>query len=628
MSDLDTAGRTTGSAGADPSPSTQGAIGAQGTAEPSTWWFVWRLVRNQPVRYVTSLCVWISIWSLPLLLAVISERYFDGLQDQAGGWSLERTVVALGAYTLGYVAAIVTGMRLHASLMVRARSSVQRGMLRWIFALPAADPVAESDGEVVSRFRDDTEHVQDAFDLTVDFIGSLVTATISVALLAAVDLPITLAVSAPILLVVVVIRLLGARIRAYRVDSREMTEQVTGFLGETFAATAAVKVAGAERTMLAHLDQLNVRRRTMMVRDRTLEAVTEALVNNTADVVVGIALLLAAGGIGGPDGLTVGEVVLFTLVIGRMTWAAHMTGSFLARVTQADVSIDRITSLLDGAGRRDVAEHHPLEEAMRPLVRSSSPRVASRPAHDRGAGQRTAGHPPLLRVRGLTAEYPEGDGVAGIDLDVPTGSLVVVTGRIGSGKTTLLRAVLGLLPATAGSIELDGDAVDDPGATFVPPIAAYTPQVPRLFSMDLRDNLAMGLEVGDDRLLGAMQVATLDVDLDAMPRGLDTLVGPRGVRLSGGQVQRAAAARMLVRQPRLLVFDDLSSALDVETEATLWDRLFAEDQDTTALVVSHRRPALRRADQILVLDGGRVVARGTASQLREQSPLFAELWGA
>src|SRR5205823_14708774 len=165
----------------------------------------------------------------------------------------------------------------------------------------------------------------------------------------------------------------------------------------------------------------------------------------------------------------------------------------------------------------------------------------------------------------------------------------------------LLRAMLGLLPGHAGDVSWNGQRVDKPAGFFVPPRCAYTPQVPRLFSETLRENIQLGHPAEGAALAEALHRAVLEPDVAALERGLDTLVGPRGVRLSGGQVQRAAAARMLVRRPALLVFDDLSSALDVETEQGLWDRLF-ERRGLTCLVASHRDAVLRRAGRVVTLE--------------------------
>ena len=135
------------------------------------------------------------------------------------------------------------------------------------------------------------------------------------------------------------------------------------------------------------------------------------------------------------------------------------------------------------------------------------------------------------------------------------------------------RALLGLLPCDAGEIRWNGAIVGDPATFFVPPRCAYVPQLPRLFSGTLRENILLGREAESAAVATAIRSAVLEHDLELFPQGLDTRVGSRGVRLSGGQVQRAAAARALVRPAELLVVDDLSSALDVDTERALWERL-------------------------------------------------------
>lgn len=224
--------------------------------------------------------------------------------------------------------------------------------------------------------------------------------------------------------------------------------------------------------------------------------------------------------------------------------------------------------------------------------------------------------------------HPDGElGLEGVDLDVERGEFVVLTGKIGSGKSLVLRGLLGLVP-TSGEIRWNGRPVDDPASFFIPPRTAYTPQVPRLFSDTLANNISFGRSMSGHDLMRAARLAVLEDDIDRLERGYDTMVGARGVKLSGGQMQRSAAARMFATGADLLVFDDLSSALDVETEARLWSGIFESGSAAAALVVSHRRPALRRADRIYVMDRGTVAAVGTLDEVLEASALMRELWTA
>ena len=174
---------------------------------------------------------------------------------------------------------------------------------------------------------------------------------------------------------------------------------------------------------------------------------------------------------------------------------------------------------------------------------------------------------------------------------------------MGAGKTTLVRALVGLVPLDEGSLWWNGQRVEDVAAWFVPPNAAHLPQIPRLFSESIADNISLGRATsGLDEVL---ELTTLGRDLSEMPDGIETMVGARGLRLSGGQAQRVATARALMTHPELLVVDDLSSALDVTTERELWDRL-DDIGSTTVIAVSQRQLAIDRADQVVTMAGGRI----------------------
>ena len=372
---------------------------------------------------------------------------------------------------------------------------------------------------------------------------------------------------------------------------------MTSFIGDSFGAIAAVKVGGAEPAILQRFEALGAARAISARRDQVGTQLAQTLGGITSNAGLGLALLLVAPSMQ-RGGLSVGDIGLFTTYATLVGGLPRITARWVAWQRQADISAARL-------GRLTV--HRNPDHASSPVrtwLRDGPPTFAPAPLaepHSRHAPDRLE----WLSVRDLSVRLDDTDQVHGVDFDVRRGQLVVITGPVGAGKSVLLRALLGLVPLHGGTISWNNHLVDDLSTHMVPPRAAYVPQVPRLFSEPLGDAVLLGLPANG--LDHALTLACLDEDLGEMPYGRQTMVGPKGVRLSGGQIQRTAAARALVRQPELLVIDDLSSALDVATEAKLWDGLFAgSDGHTTVLAVSHRPRVLERADRVFTMEAGRL----------------------
>jgi ABC-type multidrug transport system fused ATPase/permease subunit len=463
----------------------------------------------------------------------------------------------------------------------------------------------------VTHFRDDVDDIAEYVENWVDFWGLAVFALVALGVMLAVHPLLTVLISVPLGLTLLLTNLLRPHIRTVRRRSREATGRVTDFIGELFGSAQAVKIAGRERAVLEHFEVLNHRRRKAALKDALVTELFKSVTDNMVNVATGIMLLLAAGSL--RDGsFTVGDFALFVAYLPRLTHIMSFVGAMMVQHKRTGISFERLLRLARDADPKALVTSRNLH-----LSGSSPAFLEERPS-------------PLplerLSVQGLGYRYPGSRaGIFDIDLTLKRGSFTVVTGRVGAGKTTLLRVLTGLLPREGGEIRWNGEPVEDPGSFFVPPRSAYTGQVPRLFSDTLRENIVMGRRHREAQLHSALELSVLTPDIARLELGLDTEVGSRGVKLSGGQVQRSAAARMFMRDAELLMFDDLSSALDAATERELWDGIFTRG-DATCLVVSHRRAALQKADQIIVLKDGRVEACGTLPELLEFSSEMQYLW--
>jgi ATP-binding cassette subfamily B protein len=588
---------------------------------PSGWRAGRRLASFRPGYYFGGGLVWVAWFAVPLATGLILKALFDRVSGEqpldvgAALW-LCVALVAVEAVRGGLIWLMLNVWPYWwNSISTLIRTNVLRSILT--APGPASTRLPSSSGEAVSRFRDDVEDLVLMTDIGVDVAASSVFAAAALAIMWSIDPAITLVLVLPLLAAIVATRALSNVIKRWHTEARTLGAEVTAFVGDMFAGVLAVKTSGAEAAALERLRHHNRVRRHAAVRDRLALDMLDTVTGSTVEISTGLVLLVAAPAMSRGE-FTVGDLALFTSYVGWLTVFPRLVGRGLYRLRQGGVAAGRLGRLMTADETPDDVFTH------RTLWLRSAPPAAPPPL---------ALDEPLHRldVAGLACRHTDSErGIEGIDLRLEAGSFTVVTGAVGAGKTTLVRALLGLVPRASGTIAWNGQPVEDPGSFLVPPRAAYAGQLPRLFSATLEENLRLGWPAGADDLAAALHLAALDRDVAAMPQGLDTIVGPRGVRLSGGQVQRATAARALIRTPELLVVDDLSSALDVETETLLWSRLADAAGNghgpNTVLVVSHRKAALERADQVLVLDQGRMVGCGPLDELLATCAEMQRLW--
>ncbi|HSV73889.1 MAG TPA: ABC transporter ATP-binding protein [Chthonomonadales bacterium] len=570
---------------------------------------LWRALRYLapywPLQVAALLCA-LVVTATSFVWPYVSKQLIDHVfWPEAGSpeqrlASLRAVMAVIAGAAVGGIVFGVVRSYLFARVGERAAADMRRDLFRHLHNLPQKYFDRRATGNTMSVVQNDVEALQVLYTSTlVDFTTNILTATVAVGLLvwqspnlAAIAIPI------PILFAVVLV-MFGRPLHRGGRRVRDETGRVQEVLQESISGVREVKAfARAPRECARYMDRV-----WALARARVGMAMLGAGNGAASQVVIiggiGLIVFLGAGNVIRGE-MSAGELVMFLDVM-RMLFGP--AASFVALFTQV-------------AGALGAAD--------RAFELADAPAEADAPA---GAAVLT---PPRGDVRfdGVRFRYDEDgqDVLTGIDLTVEAGEKVALVGPSGSGKTTLVSLLARLYEPTEGAVLLDGRDVRSFRLRDLRGWMAYVPQEPFLFAATVRENIAFGREGAEpDAIEAAAAVANAKGFIEALPEGYETVLGERGARLSVGQKQRIAIARAILRDPRVLVLDEATSAQDSESEALVQEAVGRLVQGRTCFIIAHRLATVQTADRIVVMESGRIVECGRHSDLVAGGGLYARL---